>query len=71
VGHLSQPEHVCHVRNAGWPTGREPHGHGASVVVVGVTPYQGDGNAGYRAKGGREATTKKKPRSEEKRNAPV
>jgi len=58
VGHLRQPENVYHVRNAGWPTGREPHGHGASIVVVGVTSYQGDGNAEYRAKGGRSGTTK-------------
>ncbi len=26
---------------AGWPTGREPQGHGGAVVVVGVTPDQG------------------------------
>ena len=25
----------------GWPTAREGHGHGALVVVVGVTPHQG------------------------------
>src|SRR6266540_1575602 len=28
-------------RNSGWPTGREPYGHGGSVVVAGVTPCQG------------------------------
>ncbi len=26
---------------AGWPTGREPYGHGVAVVVVGVTPDRG------------------------------
>lgn len=57
MGHLRRPENVYDVRNAGWPTGREPQGHGASIVVVGVTPYQGDGNADYRAKGGRSGTT--------------
>ncbi len=38
------------IRNAGSPTGRESYGDGASIVVVGVTTYQGDGNAVYRAK---------------------
>jgi len=28
-------------RNMGWPTAREGQGHGAWVVVVGVTPHQG------------------------------
>ena len=27
--------------NAGSPTGREPHGDGGPIVVVGVTPHQG------------------------------
>jgi len=26
----------------GWPTGRESYGHGVLVVVVGVTPHQGE-----------------------------
>src|SRR5262249_58672695 len=31
-------------RNAGWPTGREPHGHGVSVVVRGgESPLHGEG----------------------------
>jgi len=30
-----------HVRNTGLPTGREPYGNGATIVVVGVTPHQG------------------------------
>src|SRR5262252_4167753 len=25
----------------GWPTGREPEGHGVPIVLVGVTPHQG------------------------------
>jgi len=37
----------------GWPTGREPYGHGAAIVVVGVTPHQGAGSTAHRAKGGR------------------
>jgi len=41
---------VRFVRNAGWPTGRESYGHGVPIVVVGVTTYQGDGNAVHRAK---------------------
>ena len=41
---------VSYVRNAGWPTGRESYGHGVLMVVDGVTPIQGDGNADYRAK---------------------
>ena len=28
-------------RNTGSPTGHEPHGDGASIVVVSVTPHQG------------------------------
>ena len=28
-------------RNSGWPTGREPYGHGVSVVVAGVATCQG------------------------------
>ena len=36
--------YVQHHRNAGCPTGREPHGHGAIVVVGdGENPSQGEG----------------------------
>jgi hypothetical protein len=35
---------VSFVRNMGWPTGRESYGHRVRIVVVGVTPHQGDGN---------------------------
>src|SRR6266849_2113984 len=36
--------HVQPHRNAGWPTGREPQGHGAIVVVGdGENPLQGEG----------------------------
>jgi hypothetical protein len=34
----------------GSPKGRESYGDGVLIVVVGVTPYQGDGRADYRAK---------------------
>src|SRR5436190_7677712 len=33
--------HVRRRRTAGWPTGREPYGHGVPVVVAGVTTCQG------------------------------
>ena len=33
--------HVDDRGEAGWPTGREPYGHGGAVVVGGVTPDQG------------------------------
>ena len=42
--------HVAFVRNTGWPTGRESYGHRVLIVVVGVTPHQGDGSAVHRAK---------------------
>jgi group II intron reverse transcriptase/maturase len=35
----------------GWPTGREPYGHGAAIVVVGVTPHQGAGNTVHMGEG--------------------
>ena len=38
------------IRKAGWPTGGDAYGHGVPIVVVGVTSYQGDGNAVHRAK---------------------
>ncbi len=41
------------VRNTGTLNPRERYGVGAIVVVVGVTPHQGDGKAVHRAKGGR------------------
>jgi len=41
---------VAFVRNAGWSTGRESYGHRVLIVVVGVTPHQGDDNAVHRAK---------------------
>ncbi len=48
--------------------GREPYGHGVLIVVVGVTPHQGDGNAVHRAKQDRKV---KYPKSvnRSKRNA--
>jgi hypothetical protein len=33
--------HVSFDRNSGSPTSREAQGDGASIVPVGVTPYQG------------------------------
>ena len=38
------------IRKTGWPTECEFYGHGVLIVVDGVTPIQGDGNAGHRAK---------------------
>jgi hypothetical protein len=37
------------IRKAGWPTGGDAYGHRVLVVVDGVTPIQGDGNAVHRA----------------------
>jgi hypothetical protein len=41
---------VRDIRKAGWPTGGDAYGHGVPIVVVGIAPHQGDGNAGHRAK---------------------
>src|SRR6516162_2125527 len=44
MGRLRRARHVQHHRNEGWPTGREPQGHGVSVVVGGgESPPQGEG----------------------------
>ena len=40
-----------HVRNTGLPTGREPYGNGATIVVVGVTPHQGSWESQLQGKG--------------------
>ena len=55
--------HVDGRGKAGWPTGREPYGHGVAVVVVGVTPdrgawashAQGEGHQGGGRRAGKEA----------------
>ncbi len=41
---------VSIVRKAGSPKFREGQGDGVLIVVVGVTPHQGDGKADHRAK---------------------
>ena len=46
----TENENVHSIRNMGWPTGREFYGHRVLIVVGGVTPAQGDGNAVHRAK---------------------
>lgn len=39
MGHLRGARHGLNYRTTGWPKGREPYGHGASIVVSGgVTP---------------------------------
>ena len=38
-------------RNSGSPTSREAHGDGASIVLVGVTPYQGAWESQVQGKG--------------------
>ena len=43
--------HVQLDRNSGLPTGRKAHGNGASVVLVGVTPYQGAWESQVQGKG--------------------
>ena len=42
--------YVSIVRNMGLPKWGDPYGDGILIVVVGVTPYQGDGRADHRAK---------------------
>ncbi len=39
-------------RNSGLPTSREAHGNGVSIVLVGVTPYQGAWESQVQGKGG-------------------
>ena len=41
---------VSIARNMGSPESREGYGDGVLIVVVGVTPHQGDGRADHRAK---------------------
>jgi hypothetical protein len=40
---LTHPNDVIHDCTAGLPKSREAHGNGVSIVVVGVTTHQGDG----------------------------
>ena len=40
--YLSQSIYVQLVRNTGLPKGRELYGDGVPIVVVGVTPHQGE-----------------------------
>ncbi len=42
TGRLRHARHVQRKRNSGSPKGREPYGDGVPVVVVGVTPHQGE-----------------------------
>src|SRR6516162_8971623 len=53
MGRLRRARYVQHQRNAGWPTGREPQGHGVLVVVGGgESPPRGEGGqAGRHLKG--------------------
>ena len=48
--------YVSIVRNMGSPTGRESYGDGVLIVVVGVTPHQGDGRADHRTKQDRKVS---------------
>jgi hypothetical protein len=43
--------HVQLDRNSGLPTRGDPHGNGASIVLVGVTPYQGAWESRAQGKG--------------------
>ena len=47
---------VQHVRNTGSPKWGDPYGDGVLVIVGGVTPIQGDGNAVHRAMQGRRVS---------------
>lgn len=58
-GMKGAPKSICYVsivRNMGLPKGRESYGNGVLIVVVEVTPHQGDGRADYRAKQDRKAS---------------
>ena len=44
TGHLSRARYVLCQRNAGLPTGGDPHGNGVSIVVrAGEIPAHGEG----------------------------
>ena len=49
---LSHPENVLHDRTAGSPTGREPYGDGAPILVGGATPTHGGWENQLQGKGG-------------------
>src|SRR4051812_17263516 len=53
TGRLRHARYVWRKGNSGWPTGREPYGHGVSVVVAGVTAGQGGRESRPQAKGHR------------------
>src|SRR4051812_15520302 len=55
MGRLRRARYVQHQRNAGWPNGREPHGHGVFVVVGGreSRPHGEGRQAGRHLKGQR------------------
>src|SRR5689334_21246474 len=55
TGHLHLL-YVSYERNLGWPSRREPKGHGAAIVLVGVTPDQGAPESGVQGKA-RKAST--------------
>ena len=59
---------VSFVRNTGSSMGGDLYDDGVPIVVGGVTPSQGDGNAGHRAKWGRSGNFKGSM-SEEMRDA--
>ena len=50
---LSQPDNVYMPRNTGLSKERKLHDNGVPILVVRVTPHQGNGNAVHRAKGDR------------------
>jgi hypothetical protein len=39
---ILSPLQILLVRNTGFPKGRESYGNGASIIVVEVTPHQGE-----------------------------
>jgi hypothetical protein len=55
--------HVRLDRNSGWPTGRKAQGHGASIVLVGVTTYQGAWESQAQGKG-KQGSTGDSPESD-------
>jgi hypothetical protein len=51
---LSHPDNVIHDRTTGSPTGREPHGDGAPILVDGVTTIHGGWESQPQGEGGQE-----------------
>jgi hypothetical protein len=62
MGRLRRARYVQHPRNAGWPNGREPQGHGVSIVVGGRESRQhGEGRQARRRLKGERVRDAQRP----------